>query len=146
MISSITTFFTKKSAPKIAPMPAVPVQTSTSSGMSRRGNSEKAVFSKAFRWRLPVGAAEPRSVEIVGSFNRWQKIEMKRDSVLGAWHVTVNQIPGNRTHHYMLLLDGKPTYDTNCDGMAIPQGFQEQEFQLDTEKGPRVLMLFSQTK
>ncbi len=71
---------------------------------------------------------------------------MQRDKVLNAWHTTVNQIPGNRTHHYMLLVDGQPTLDGNCDGLATPQGFDEQEFALETTRGPRVLMLFSQTK
>ncbi|MDB6029190.1 MAG: hypothetical protein JWM68_5413 [Verrucomicrobiales bacterium] len=142
MISSITTFFTKKSVTKTTPTQTV----STSTGMQRRNHPEKAIFSKAFRWRLPEGASEPRTVEIVGSFNRWQKVEMKRDNVLNAWATIVHQIPGNRTHHYMLLLDGQPALDGNCDGLATPQGFEEQEFQLTTEKGPRVLMLFSQTK
>jgi hypothetical protein len=143
MISSITTFFTKKSAAKAAPSPIV----SASAGTQRRNAPQKQSFSKAFRWRLPTeSTAAPSRVEIVGSFSRWQKIEMKRDNVLNAWTTLVPEIPGNRTHHYMLLVDGEPTLDGNCDGLATPQGFEEQEYQLTTEKGPRVLMLFSQTK
>lgn len=89
---------------------------------------------------------EPSSVEIVGSFTKWQKVPLQRDGVLDAWHATVHHIPGNRTHHYMLLVDGEPAYDKTCDGMAIPHGFDEERFQLTTDKGPRVLMLFSHTK
>jgi hypothetical protein len=66
--------------------------------------------------------------------------------MIDAWHVTIHHIPGNRTHHYMLLVDGSPVYDHTCDGLAVPHGFQEEQFALATDKGPRVLMLFAQTK
>ena len=46
----------------------------------------------------------------------------------------------------MLLVDGKPTYDKSCDGLAVPHGVDEEKFQLATDKGPRVMMLFAQTK
>ncbi len=46
----------------------------------------------------------------------------------------------------MLLIDGKPTYDKNCDGLAVPRGAEEERYQLQTDKGPRVMMLFAQTK
>lgn len=119
-----------------------------SSGPPARGPSDnKQVFSKVFRWRLPDGqTAEPVKVEIVGSFTHWQKVELHRDGKLDAWHVTLHHIPGNRTHHYMLLVDGHPTFDKTCDGLAVPHGFQEEQFQLATDRGPRVLMLFAQTK
>ena len=148
MISSITSFFTKKQqTTKSSSAGASASSTSTNTSFNRRSGAEKQVFSKAFRWRMPEGQTEePRSVEVVGSFNGWQRTELKRDAVLNSWQTTVHQIPGNRTHHYMLLVDGKPTIDQNCDGMATPYGFQEQEYQIETEKGPRVLMLFSQTK
>ncbi|HWH69643.1 MAG TPA: hypothetical protein VNT26_09675 [Candidatus Sulfotelmatobacter sp.] len=89
---------------------------------------------------------EPASVEVVGSFSQWQKVPLVRDRVLDAWHVSLNNIQGNRTHHYMLLVDGKPTYDKSCDGLAVPHGPEEECFQLVTDKGPRVFMLFAQTK
>ena len=60
--------------------------------------------------------------------------------------MTIHHIPGNRTHHYMLLVDGQPTYDKTCDGLAVPRGFEEEQYQLQTDKGPRVLMLFAQTR
>ena len=46
----------------------------------------------------------------------------------------------------MLLADGKPVEDLHCDGMAIPNGAQELKFAIATGRGPRVFMLFSQTK
>lgn len=104
-------------------------------------------FTKVFRYRLPDGQMEePRSVEVVGSFSQWQRVPLARDGKLDSWHAIVHHIPGNRTHHYMLLIDGQPTYDQACDGMVAPHGHQEERFQLDTERGPRVLMLFAQTK
>jgi hypothetical protein len=123
-------------------------EPSSASPIRRRDDREqRQSFTKIFRWRLPDGeTAAPSSVEIVGSFTRWQRVTLHRDSIVDSWHATIHHIPGNRTHHYMLLVDGKPTYDKTCDGLAIPHGFDEEQFQLTTDKGPRVLMLFSQTK
>lgn len=104
-------------------------------------------FTKVFRYRLPDGETrEPERVEVVGSFTHWQPMSMTRDGKLDSWHVTVHHIPGNRTHHYMLLVDGQPTHDRTCDGLAVPHGPQEERYQLQTDKGPRVLMLFAQTR
>ena len=105
------------------------------------------VFTKIFRWRLPDGqSAAPAAVEIVGSFTNWQKVPLTRDSALDAWHVTIHHIPGNRTHHYMLLVDGKPVADKHADGLAIPHGPLEEQYQLMTDRGGRVFMLYAQTK
>ena len=89
---------------------------------SRSGFPERTQsFAKIFRWRLPAGQTRaPASVEVVGSFTHWQKVPLTRDRELDAWHVMIHQIPGNRTHHYMLLVDGKPVNDRNADGMAVP--------------------------
>jgi hypothetical protein len=107
----------------------------------------RQTFSKVFRWRLPDGQThDPATVEVVGSFTHWQKVSLMRDGVLDAWHVTLHHLQGNRTHHYMLLVDGKPTYDKTCDGLAVPRGPDEERYQVMTDKGPRVLMLFAQTK
>ncbi len=104
-------------------------------------------YAKVFRYRLPDGVtAEPQRVEVVGSFTHWQPVSLIRDGKLDAWHVTIHHIPGNRTHHYMLLVDGQPTYDKTCDGLAVPHGPHEERYQLQTDKGPRVLMLFAQTR
>jgi hypothetical protein len=143
MISSLTSFFKKP------PQRSTPVYQEPTNGspLKRRDDPNKHSFSKVFRWRLPDGQTDaPSSVEIVGSFTKWQKVPLHRDGMLDAWHATVHHIPGNRTHHYMLLIDGQPVYDKTCDGLAIPHGFDEIQFQLATDKGPRVLMLFSHTK
>jgi hypothetical protein len=104
-------------------------------------------FSKIFRWRLPDGQTEaPGIVEVVGSFTHWQKVPLHRDSAMDSWHVAMHHIQGNKTHHYMLLVDGKPTYDKTCDGLAVPRGADEEKYQVATDKGPRVMMLFAQTK
>ena len=144
MFETFGNFFNKK------PQKGGPTfrEPSSPSPLRRAEEAEKKhSFTKIFRWRLPEGQTEaPKTVEIVGSFTRWQKVPLMRDGVLDAWHAMIHHIPGNRTHHYMLLIDGKPAYDKTCDGLAVPHGFEEEQFQLVTDKGPRVLMLFSQTK
>jgi hypothetical protein len=113
----------------------------------RRDTTRGQTFSKVFRWRLPSGITkEPETVEVVGSFTHWQPTKLQRDSVLDAWHITLHHLVGNRTHHYMLLVDGEPAYDKNCDGLAVPHGPEEERYQFMTDKGPRVFMLFAQTK
>ena len=97
-------------------------------------------FSKVFRWRLPDGQTQaPATVEIAGSFTHWQKMPLTRGNALDGWQATLHHIPGNRTHHYMLLADGKPVPDENADGMAIPHGPQEEQFQLMTPRGGRAM-------
>jgi hypothetical protein len=107
----------------------------------------KLTFAKIFRWRLPDGhTEEPAAVEVVGTFSGWQKLPLSYDRAMRTWHVMLQNIPGNRTHHYMFLADGKPVEDAHSDGMAIPSGAQEMQFAIPTSRGPRVFMLFSQTK
>lgn len=107
----------------------------------------KLTFAKIFRWHPPEGQPhKPALVQIAGTFTNWQKMSMVHDKVGGGWHATFNHIQGNRTHHYMLLADGKPVQDAHCDGMAIPNGARELQFAIATARGPRVFMLFSQTK
>jgi 1,4-alpha-glucan branching enzyme len=89
---------------------------------------------------------EAGAVEVIGTFTQWQKVPLQRDAALGSWHATIHQIPSHKTHHYMLLVDGTPTHDTHSDGLAIPGGPEEEHWAIPTEKGPRVLMLFSMTK
>jgi hypothetical protein len=124
-----------------------PIGRSSPSVDRSRGQQQGLVFTKVFRWRLPDGADnEPERVEVVGSFTHWKKVQLSRDGKVDAWHVTIHHIPGNRTHHYMLLVDGEPFYDKGCDGLAVPHGGLEERYQLSTDKGPRVLMLFAQTR
>ena len=104
-------------------------------------------FSKIFRWQPDnPGGPLPVRVEIVGSFTGWQKTPLKYDRTNGIWQLTLENIPGDRTHNYMLLVNGRPTQDKNSDGLAVPHTEQEKQHQLETPRGPRVFMLFSQTK
>jgi hypothetical protein len=106
-----------------------------------------ATFSKIFRWQPEApGGPLPVRVELAGTFNGWQRVPLKRDRVSGVWQVTLSDIPGHRTHNYMLLVNGRPAHDKNSDGLAVPQTAEEKQHQLQTPRGPRVFMLFSQTK
>jgi hypothetical protein len=107
----------------------------------------KLTFTKIFRWCLPEGQTqEPAAVEVAGTFTNWQKMPLIYDPAMRSWQVMLQNIPGNRTHHYMLLADDKPVEDVHSDGMAVPTGAQELQFAIATARGPRVFMLFSQTK
>ena len=88
----------------------------------------------------------PVRVEVAGSFNGWQRIALKRDRVSGVWQVTVADIPANRMHTYMLLINGRPVNDKKADGLSIPHTAEEKQHQFETPRGPRVFMLASQTK
>jgi len=104
-------------------------------------------FSKIFRWQASDPRAPiPASVELAGSFTEWQPVAMTRDVFTNTWQLVIHEIPGNRTHRYMLLVDGKPVNDRNCDGLAVPENIEEQRYQLATTRGPRVFLLFAQTK
>ena len=104
-------------------------------------------YTKVFRWRLPDGQTQaPATVEVVGAFTHWQKVPLHRDGAQDAWHVTLHNLQCGRMYHYMLLVDGQPVRDKHCDGLAVPHGPQEVQYQLMTDRGPRVMMLFAQTK
>ena len=104
-------------------------------------------FSKVFRWQPEqAGGPMPVRVEVAGTFNGWQRLPLKRDRVSGVWQLTLHDIPGNRTHNYMLLVNGRPVPDKHADGLAVPHTPEEQQHQLTTPRGPRVFMLASQTK
>ena len=136
--------FDKKPPQKGGPIAWEPTRRSP---LSQNNSQARPSFAKVFRWRLPDGqTAAPKTVEIVGSFTKWEKVPLTQDGVLDAWHVTLHNIPSHQTHHYMLLVDGKPTQDKNCDGLAIPRGPEEEQYTLKTDRGPRVFMLFAQTK
>lgn len=145
MFSRFSKLFGEKGPQKSSPM--VPESSPTPRAPQRGGPDRTQSYTKVFRWRLPDGEThEPKTVEVVGSFTQWQRIEMARDSALDAWHATIHHIPGNRTHHYMVLVDGQPTYDRNSDGLAVPANPQEERYQIMTDRGPRVFMLFAQAK
>jgi hypothetical protein len=132
---------------KKPPQKGAPIGWEPRSPLAQQSKTKNPSYSRAFRWRLPDGHTEtPGSVEIVGSFTGWQKVPMMRDGTLDAWHVTLHNIPAHQTHHYMLLVDGKPTQDKNCDGLAVARGAEEERFTIETARGPRIFMLFAQTK
>jgi hypothetical protein len=104
---------------------------------------KQASFSKIFRWQSSNGHA-PSKVEVAGTFSHWKKLTLKRE-ISGGWELTLHQIPSNRTHHFMFFADDQPVKGQS-DGLAIPQGSDEEQFAITTVRGPRVFMLFSQTK
>jgi len=120
--------------------------TSTSSAPSKNIAVKPSYFSKVFRWQQEAPGPMPVRVELVGSFTGWQKTPMKYDRANRIWQITLENIPGNTTHNYMLLVNGRPTKDANSDGLAMPRTSEEKLYQLETPRGPRVFMLFSQTK
>ena len=128
-------------------IPAHPQPGVRSAPGGKAAAAPKPTYAKVFRWRLPEGRTqEPATVEIVGTFTNWQKVPLTRDSKVDAWHVTIHHVPAHKTHHYMLLVDGQPAYDKNSDGLAVPHGPQEEQYQLVTDRGPRLFMLFAQSK
>ena len=145
MFGSFNNLFGRK--PQHKGLPLIPEPPSPTAGPGRSPSDRKLTFSKIFRWRLPDGQTkEPASVEVVGSFTHWQRVPLMRDGKLDSWHVAMHHIEGNRTHHYMLLVDGQPAHDKDCDGYAVPHGPHEERYQISTDKGPRVFMLFAQTR
>jgi hypothetical protein len=147
MVARLGTLFGFQPKHQPAPLRREPVSSNTRAAARVNGGSPSPAYTRVFRWRLPDGETEePERVEIVGSFTNWQPVELQRDGKLDAWHSTIHHIPGNRTHHYMLLVDGQPSFDANSDGFAVPHGPVEEQYQLLTDKGMRVLMLFAQTK
>ena len=112
-------------------------------GTAKRGT----FFSKAFRWQpANAGDPQPASVAIAGTFTDWKPAALTHDRATGTWQIMVHHIPGNCTHHYMLLVDGQPTNHKHCDGLAVAATELEKQFALQTPRGPRVFMLFSNTK
>jgi len=106
-----------------------------------------ATFTKIFRWQPePPGGPMPVRVEVAGSFGGWQRVPLKRDRTSGVWQATVPGIEGNKTHNYMLLVNGRPVADKHSDGLAVPHTAEEKAHALETPRGPRVFMLFSQAK
>lgn len=110
------------------------------------GSPPRPTYPKVFRYRAPDGSAPPATVEIAGTFTEWRRLPVPYDPRSHAWQLNFPEIPANKTHHYMLLVDGRPAQDTQCDGLAMPQGLQEEQYAIQTPRGPRVFMLFAQTK
>jgi len=137
-------FFLKRAPSNSAPLKSKPAVHPPS---RVHPPERKLVFSKVFRWRPPdAQTPEPASVEIAGTFTKWQKVPLARNGAPDAWQVMLQDIPAHRMHHYMLLVNGQPVYDPNNDGLAVPHGPEETRFQFMTERGPRVFILFAQSK
>jgi len=113
--------------------------------MKHRVEVRKQAFNKIFRWEPNGSGITPATVELVGTFSNWTPLPMGPDGS-GNWHLALENIPGNRTHRYMVLADGQPVSDKNSDGLAIPEGAVEEQFAISTPRGPRVFVLFAQTK
>ena len=121
-------------------------KTHPSSGVGTAKRS--TCFSKTFRWHpaKPGDPQHPAKVELAGTFTGWQPVPLHYDRATKVWQLALHDIPGNCTHHYMLLVDGKPHSDKNSDGLAKPETDAENQFALHTARGPRVFILFSNTK
>jgi hypothetical protein len=110
-------------------------------------HEQRTGFTKVFRWPVPAGQTpQPTTVEVLGSFNGWRKLPLNYDPPTRTWQIALNNIEGNRTHRYVILVDGKPSYDKTCDGLVAPQTPDEAKWQIATPTGPRLMLLFSQTK
>ena len=105
--------------------------------------ARKLAYSKIFRWQ-PKNGPSPTKVEVAGTFTDWKKVSLKRE-ISGGWELTLHEIPGNRTHHFMFFADDQPVQG-HSDGLTAPQTYDEERFAITTARGPRVFMLFSQTK
>jgi hypothetical protein len=102
---------------------------------SRREGQQ--TYRRWIRWPVPPGQDhKPDSVEVAGSFTGWQKVRMVYDPPTRSWTVALHDILANRTHRYVILVDGRPSYDTACDGLALPEGPQEARYQIQTDRGP----------
>jgi Glycogen recognition site of AMP-activated protein kinase len=127
--------------------PAAPEPVVRPALVGKVSAAPKPTYAKIFRWQLPEDRTQaPATVEIVGTFTNWQKVPLTRKNKADGWQVIIPDVPAHKTHHYMLLVDGQPTHDKNSDGLAVPHGPLEKHYQLMTARGPRLFMLFAQTK
>jgi hypothetical protein len=146
MIDSIDSYVewkskTKASLPGTTCGPRAPTQAGAEAGEQRTG------FTKVFRWPVPAEQTpQPAIVEVVGSFNGWRKVPLSYDSPTRTWQLALTNIEGNRTHRYVILVDGKPSYDKTCDGLTTPQTPDETKWGIPTPRGSRIMLLFGQTK
>ena len=146
MIDAITSFIESKRRTGTRP-PEARITTTVPPRREAEKRERLTGFTKVFRWPVPAGqTSQPTAVEVVGSFNGWRKAPMSYDPPSRTWQLILNDIEGNRTHRYVILVDGKPSYDKTCDGMAAPQNPEEAKWAIEAPRGPRLMLLFSQTK
>ena len=146
MIDAITHFNESKDRPRTRP-PEARITPTVPPYPEVRKREQRTSFTKVFRWPVPTDQTpQPTTVEVAGSFNGWRKVPLSYDRPSRTWQIILNGIEGNRTHRYVILVDGKPSYDETCDGLTTPQTPDEAKCQIATPKGPRVMLLFAQTK
>ena len=144
MIDAITNFIEDKCRTKTR---TSGIKQTDSGLLEAEKHEQRTGFAKVFRWPVPAEQTHhPKAVEVIGSFSGWRKVPMSYDPPTRTWHVTLNDIEGNRTHRYVILVDGKPSYDKTCDGLVAPQTPEENMWGVVTPRGPRVLLMFAQTK
>jgi len=139
MLHRLTDLFPKGAAPKPTHAPA-PVPHA----VGARRNT-KPTYSRVFRFKADSHGKHPHSVEIIGSFTDWRPVPLAHHGA-HSWQANIENIEGNKTHHYMVLVDGQPAPYPDSDGYAKPEGAQEERYALTTLRGPRVYMLFAQAK
>src|SRR6185369_1293262 len=146
MIDAITNFIEDKCRPRTRTSearitPIVPAFLEAGKREQRTG------FAKVFRWPVPAEQTpQPKAVEVIGSFSGWRKVPLSYDPPSRTWQVILNDIEGNRTHRYVMLVDGKSSYDKTCDGLVAPQSPEETKWGIVTPRGSRILLMFAQTK
>ena len=146
MIDGIINFIERKSERKTRPVEAV-IAPKARPRPEPEKHEQAFGFTKVFRWPVPAGQTpSPATVEVAGTFSEWRKLPLIYDRPSKSWQLIQRDIPGNHTHRYVFLVDGKPAYDKTCDGLAAPESPKEAQWQIDTPKGPRVMLLFSQTR
>jgi len=145
MIDAITQFTETRDRPRTRPPGARYTPTARLRPEAEK-REQRTGFTKVFRWQVTDQTLQPTTVEVAGSFNAWRKVPLIYDPPGRTWQLILSNIEGNRTHRYVILVDGKPSYDKTCDGLAAPQTADEAKWQIATPKGPRIMLLFSQTK
>jgi len=130
--------------PKGAAKPAAHAAAKVPQAVGTRSHT-KPTYSRVFRYKAEAHGKHPHSVEIIGSFTDWRPVPLAHHGAQ-SWQANIENIEGNKTHHYMLLVDGQPAAYPESDGYAKPEGAQEERYALTTLRGPRVYMMFAQAK
>ncbi|HTL57130.1 MAG TPA: hypothetical protein VL361_15720 [Candidatus Limnocylindrales bacterium] len=146
MIDAVTNFIESKDRPRTRP-PEARITPTARLRPEAEKHEQRIGFTKVFRWPVPADQTpQPTTVEVAGSFNGWRNAPLNYDPPTRTWQIALNNIEGNRTHRYVILVDGKPSYDKTCDGLTTPQTPDEAKCQIATPKGPRIMLLFAQAK
>ncbi len=146
MIDGILNFIERKPGTKVRPPEAWAAPKARPHPEADQ-REQGAGFTKVFRWPVPAEQTpQPTAVEVAGTFSEWRKLPLSYDRPSRSWQLIQHKIQGNHTHRYVFIVDGKPAYDKTCDGLAAPESPKEAQWPIETPRGPRVMLLFSQTK